>query len=78
MLPTLKSNQDVLVWCWFLRLKKGDLVAFKKQGKDMIKRIQKIHGQEYFVIGDNKTESTDSRNFGSISKDQIIGKVIWD
>ena len=77
MLPTLKPNQDILVWCWFYTPKKGDLVAFKKQGKEMIKRIQKVRGREYFVIGDNKKESTDSRNFGWINKSEIIGKVIW-
>lgn len=77
MLPTLKPGQDVLVWCWFLNLKKGDIVAFKKQGKDMIKRIQKIRSREYFLVGDNKKQSTDSRNFGWIDKKDVIGKVIW-
>lgn len=52
-------------------------MAIKVAGKEMIKRIQKIRGNEYFVVGDNKKESTDSRNFGWIKKDQIIGKVIW-
>lgn len=77
MFPTLKPGQDVLVWCWFFSLKKGDLVAFKKSGNDMIKRIQKIRRNEYFLVGDNKKQSTDSRNFGWIKKSQIIGKVIW-
>ena len=77
MLPTLKAGQDVLVFCWFYTLKVGDLVAFKKNGREMIKRIQKVRGREYYVIGDNKKESTDSRKFGPIDKSQIIGKVIW-
>ena len=77
MLPTLKMGQDVLVWCWFSNPKVGDIVVVKKNGKEMIKRIQKVHDREYFVKGDNKLESTDSRNFGLIDKTQIIGKVIW-
>ena len=77
MCPTLKAGQDVLVWCWFYNPKKGDLAVFKNNGKDMIKRIQNAFGCKYFVIGDNKKESIDSRSFGWISKDQIIGKVIW-
>ncbi len=35
---------------------------------------------EFFVLGDNRLHSTDSREFGSISKDKILGKVsfrIW-
>lgn len=32
---------------------------------------------EYFVLGDNFSESTDSRYFGAIDKNQIIGKVIF-
>ncbi len=77
MLPTLKPNQDVLVLCWLFKLKVGDLVAFKKDGKMMIKRIHLYHGRSINVIGDNEKESTDSRSFGLIKKEQIIGKVIW-
>ncbi len=77
MLPTLKPGQDVLVWCWFNKYKVGDIVAFKKNGKEMIKRIHLYHGRSISVLGDNEKESTDSRNFGSIEKSQIIGKVVW-
>ena len=31
--------------------------------------------QEYFVLGDNRTASLDSRRFGALSKDFIIGKA---
>jgi signal peptidase I len=31
---------------------------------------------EYFVMGDNRTDSADSRSFGAIPRDWIIGKVI--
>lgn len=77
MLPTLKEGQDVLVLCWFFKLKVGDIVAIEVHGKKMVKRIHYIRGREVIVIGDNKKESTDSRKFGPIKKEQIIGKVIW-
>lgn len=78
MLPTLKPGQDVLVWCWFLNPKVGDIMAIKVNDKEMIKRIGQITSdRNIFVQGDNEKESTDSRNFGWIKKSEIIGKVIW-
>lgn len=30
----------------------------------------------YFVLGDNRTNSSDSRGFGLVKKDEIIGKIV--
>lgn len=76
MLPVLKPGQIVLVWCWFFKPKVGDIVVIKHNNKEIIKRIQKINVREYFIEGDNKQSSTDSRSFGPIDKSKIIGKVI--
>ena len=89
MLPTLKPGQDVLVWCWFNKYKVGDIVVIRHNGREMVKRISKFLDREemIYVVGDNKqsfllpdgrseNESTDSRSFGPVRKDQIIGKVI--
>lgn len=82
MLPAFKSGDLVLVnrLAYFFGLPKvGDLVILKRQ-KYIIKRIAKINpsadGKKIFVVGDNKKESTDSRNFGWINKKEIIGKVM--
>lgn len=48
-----------------------------RDGKTIIKRIIKIENNRYFVEGDNKAASTDSRDFGMIDKDNIIGKVVF-
>ncbi len=87
MLPALKPGQDILVFTWayvFFKPKLGDIVVIKVNGRDMVKRIQKIDNHQIFVQGDNKQvcrccgkkESTDSRIFGPIAKPEIIGKVI--
>lgn len=54
-------------------------VIVLKNPKDktcIIKRINRIKDNKYFVLGDNSKESTDSRSFGWISKKEIVGKVI--
>lgn len=43
----------------------------------MIKRIAASSEQnQFFVLGDNPSRSTDSRAFGSIGKESIFGKVV--
>lgn len=46
----------------------------------VIKRIGEIREQQpmpiYFLIGDNGIESIDSRDFGPVSFDALVGKVI--
>mgnify|MGYP001597905152 FL=1 len=79
MEPTIVSGQTVLVSkipFLFLKPKIGDIIAFKKANKVLIKRIAKINGEKYFVKGDNKKDSFDSAKFGWIDKKEIVGKVI--
>lgn len=78
MFPTFREDDAVLVnrLSYFLSKPKiGDLIVLKR-GQYMIKRIEKIRENEFFVVGDNKKESTDSREFGWVSKKEIVGKVI--
>lgn len=86
MSPALQSGQIVLVNrlpYLFSKPKLSDIVALKdpRDGKILIKRISKIDSAKqslrYFVLGDNKKHSTDSRHFGWIRKKDIIGKVIF-
>lgn len=79
MEPTLKQNQIVIVSSipyLFRKPKIGDIVVLKRQ-KYIIKRIAAIKKEQVFVVGDNKKESRDSREFGWIKKDRILGKVIY-
>ena len=52
------------------------VVRHPKDGTHMLKRIKEVSNNEYFVLGDNSDHSTDSRHFGPIKKEHIIGRVI--
>ena len=78
MFPAFESGDEILVNRLSYLLCKPrirDVIVLKKN-KFIIKRIAKINNRKYFVVGDNKKESTDSRDFGWISKKEILGKVI--
>jgi nickel-type superoxide dismutase maturation protease len=80
MEPVIKNQESVLVSnlvYWFKKPKIGDIVAFREAGKILIKRITKIKEGKYFLTGDNQKDSLDSRNFGLISRQEILGKVIY-
>lgn len=40
-------------------------------------RSFKIEGKDYLVLGDNRERSMDSRAFGLISEERILGKVVF-
>ncbi len=80
MLPTLGPGQDVLSFNWAYIGRKpaiGEVIVLSLNGIEMIKRVTKVEEGEVFVEGDNKSESTDSRDFGTVDIDQIIGRVVY-
>jgi len=59
--------------------KEGDIVIALEPSmqKKIIKRIGRITGGSYYLNGDNKNASTDSKDFGLVSRDAILAKVIY-
>jgi nickel-type superoxide dismutase maturation protease len=80
MEPGIKNGEIVLASSLFYLFKNpqiGDIVAFKDTGKILIKRIMNISKGKYFLEGDNRKDSLDSRKFGLVPKQKILGKVIY-
>jgi signal peptidase I len=52
-----------------------DFGSFEMAFPGMVSNVWRIPEHSYFVIGDNKENSLDSRFFGPIPRDSIIGKA---
>jgi nickel-type superoxide dismutase maturation protease len=79
MLPTLKDGDNVMIRPT-KSVKPGDIVLADhpyKTSVKILKRVSEIDGEgRYSLAGDNPTESTDSRTFGSLSIECIQGKAV--
>lgn len=79
MFPTLNAG-DVVLIDKASNLKIGDLVLADhpfRSSVRIIKRIADIATDGSLVLsGDNARESTDSRTFGAVSIESIVGRVI--
>jgi signal peptidase I len=58
--------------------KPGEVVVlYTPSGELAVKRCNAItKGGEYIVLGDNSLQSYDSRSYGPVQKDNIIGRVV--
>ena len=80
MQPTLNDGQEVLVQpCQAeSRPQLGQLVLVRHPMKTditMIKRCSHIENQLIYVYGDNSAASTDSRQFGGVKAELVLGYV---
>ena len=88
MEPSLSIGDIVFVETWAYKKatpQTGDIVVFKRKEKSavLIKRISKTRttekGTEIWVLGDNAARSQDSRTFGWVQTDYLLGKskFVW-
>ena len=58
--------------------REGEVVVFYTPlGEIAVKRCSEIlPGNMFYALGDNQAQSYDSRNYGPVSNDYIIGKVL--
>lgn len=78
MMPSYHDGDVILVGRWG-KMHVNDVIVCRdprEKNRLIMKRVAAIENASYYVLGDNKHASTDSRTFGHIQKTAIIGKVI--
>jgi signal peptidase I len=92
MLPVIKPGTALLVFkpAYGFRLpgagnylirwvqpKKGDIIVFYTPlGEIAVKRCGEVSGNDFYALGDNSLQSYDSRSYGPVPLDNIIGMVL--
>ncbi|MFM8894534.1 MAG: S26 family signal peptidase [Actinomycetales bacterium] len=77
MEPALRSGECWLVWrCG--RCRPGDIVVLRHPMRDdllIVKRVVRHDCDGYWVQGDNPRHTDDSRAFGSVPADRLVGRL---
>ncbi len=76
MLPAVRSGQFVITRRSKPHNPVNRLVVFENQGILKIKRITRVSQMGYWVLGDNRHFSQDSRHFGDLNIEKVRGYVI--
>lgn len=76
MIPMLRPGQLIVATTTFRKLRPGHVVVLRKNNRELIKRIERIVDGKVFVIGDNLSASTDSRQFGWLDASTVVAVVI--
>lgn len=83
MMPSINDGEICLIKQRNFKIKVGSIYLFKvKNYGYTIKRLKSIQtaiyngNKSYFVVGDNLEDSEDSRDFGYLPENSVIGKVI--
>lgn len=82
MEPRFSGGDKLFVSKLMYRLRKprvGEVVVLRNPRDErlLLKRITEIRGGLLFVSGDNTDASTDSREFGAVGREQVVGKTLF-
>lgn len=82
MLPLLQPGQEVLIDPFAYQKRDpqvGEIIVAEhpqRPGFRIIKRIEIVlPNAQYVLYGDNRAESSDSRQFGPVARSHLLGRV---
>jgi nickel-type superoxide dismutase maturation protease len=76
MRPTLCAGDFCLV-VWGVRIRPGDVVVARLPGRPLgVKRAVRRTESGWWLEGDDSTASTDSRTFGAVPDEAVLGRVL--
>lgn len=78
MIPTLAPDERALVH-WGAEVGLGDVVVAQHMDQPellLVKRLVRSAGTGWWLEGDNLGASDDSRAFGAVETEAVIGKVV--
>lgn len=83
MEPTLYAGERLLIRGKLLggasRIVRGDIAVLpdpREPSRLLVKRVGSVVADRLYLVGDNPEASTDSRVFGAVERDAILGRVI--
>lgn len=79
MEPALRNGD------WWLvrtggRIRPGDVIVFRHPQRPdavLVKRVARAAPDGWWVLGDQLAASEDSRAFGQVPADHVVGKLVW-
>ena len=79
MQPALRPGDRVVVVRWFSP-RARDIVVVRDPAypkRFLVKRLSERAPGGFVVLSDNPNVGTDSRVFGPVRREQLVGKVVW-
>lgn len=76
MYPNFIEGQ-IIIATKLIKPKVGRVVIFSHDRLEKVKRIKSIKPKGLYVVGDNLTQSTDSRHFGLVKRKDVVGTLMF-